>query len=268
MSKTILITGATDGIGLETAKRLATAGHTVLIHGRSTEKLAATKELLEQLGSAHLIENYRADLSQLAEVDALADAVIARHSTLDVLINNAGVFKLFDAPMINGLDARFLVNTIAPYMLTTRLLPLMSADGRVVNLSSAAQAPVDLDALVGRKQLSDSEAYAQSKLGITMWSFHLAEAIAGDGPAVIAANPASFLGSKMVKHAYGSEGKDLGIGADILVRAATSPEFADASGRYFDNDRGQFAQSHADALSAAKNEQLVSTINNIVTRRG
>ena len=68
----------------------------------------------------------------------------------------------------------------------------------------------------------------------------------------------------MVKQAYGSDGKDLGIGADILVRAATSEEFADATGRYFDNDRGQFAQPHPDALDASKNDQLVATIDGIV----
>ena len=265
MSKTILITGATDGIGLETAKILAAEGHRLLIHGRNADKLAATQALLSQLDGVSDIETYRADLSNLDEVFGLADAVAARHSTLDILINNAGVFKLPGSSMVGGLDRRFLVNTIAPYVLTRRLLPLMPAQGRVVNLSSAAQAPVDLDALVGRRQLSDSDAYAQSKLGITMWSFHLAQAIADDGPTVIAVNPASFLGSKMVKQAYGAEGKDLGIGADILVRAATSSEFADATGRYFDNDRGQFAQPHPDALNISKNEQLVLTIDDIVT---
>lgn len=264
MRKTILITGATDGIGLETVKMLATRGHKLLVHGRNAEKLAATRAMLSRIGGAQDIETYRADLSQLSEVVGLADEVTARHNTLDVLINNAGVFKLHGATMVDGLDLRFLVNTIAPYVLTKRLLPLIPAGGRVVNLSSAAQAPVDLNALFGRKQLSDGEAYAQSKLGITMWSFHLAQVIADRGPAIIAVNPASFLGTRMVKEAYGSDGKDLGIGADILVRAATSSEFADATGRYFDNDIGQFAQPHPDALDSARNEKLVATIEDVI----
>ncbi len=264
MSKTILVTGATDGIGLETAKMLAADGHTLLVHGRSADKLAATRTLLSQIDGAGEIEVYRADLSRLREVMELADTVSERHSELDVLINNAGVFKLAGPADADGLDVRFVVNTIAPYLLTKRLLPLMPAQGRVVNLSSAAQAPVDIDALVGNKRVSDSEAYAQSKLGITMWSYHLADVIAESGQAIIAVNPASFLGSKMVKEAYGSEGKDLGIGADILVRAALSDEFAGATGRYYDNDSARFAQPHPDALDRAKNEELVSIIEDII----
>ena len=91
---------------------------------------------------------------------------------------------------------------------------------------------MDLEALAGNKALEDGQAYAQSKLALTMWSVHLAQQIGADGPAVIAVNPASFLGSKMVRDAYGMDGNDLGIGADILCRAALDPAFGDATGRY------------------------------------
>jgi hypothetical protein len=85
-----------------------------------------------------------------------------------------------------------------------------------------------------------------------------------DGPAVIAVNPASFLGSKMVRMAYGMEGKDLSIGADILTRAALSDEFSDASGKYYDNDIGQFTSPHPDALNVQKCEKVVSAIETIL----
>ncbi|MEM9303007.1 MAG: SDR family NAD(P)-dependent oxidoreductase [Pseudomonadota bacterium] len=264
-TRTILLTGATDGIGLETARRLKQAGHRLLIHGRSEGKLtAAASALNEQPGEP--VETYRADLSVLGDVDALAREVASRHDSLDVLINNAGVFKIPNARTDSGLDVRFVVNTVAPYRLTRRLLPLLPAAGRVVNLSSAAQAPVDLEALAGRVPLNDNQAYAQSKLAITMWSFHLARELGPDGPAIIAVNPASFLGSKMVKEAYGTAGNDLGIGADILVRAATSAEFADATGRYFDNDQGRFGPPHPDALKPALNEQLVRAVDGVIAR--
>lgn len=260
MTKTILITGATDGIGLETAKVLVGSGHKVLIHGRSDAKLADTEGTLAQISDAGEIETYRADLSGVSEVEALASEVAGKHSNLDVLINNAGVFKTPHPYTDDGLDVRFVVNTIAPYLLTKRLLPLLSVNGRVVNLSSAAQSPVDLDALAGKVRLNDSQAYAQSKLAITMWSSQLAASLGKEGPAIIAVNPASLLASKMVKEAYGIAGSDLGVGADILVRAALSDEFADASGLYFDNDQGRFSSPHPDALDARKNEQLVEAI--------
>ena len=266
MTKTILLTGATDGIGLETAKRLVAAGHTVLIHGRSETKLANTRELLSGIRGAGIIEMYRADLSMLAEVEALANAIASEHSTIDVIINNAGVFKTSNPVTMDGYDVRFIVNTLAPYLLTRRLLPLLPSDGRVINLSSAAQSPVSLEALAGRKPLNDSQAYAQSKLGITMWSFHLARDLADTGPMIVAVNPGSLLASKMVKDAYGVAGNDIGIGADILIRAALDDEFADASGRYFDNDQGRLSSPHPDALDTAKNERLVAALDELLVK--
>lgn len=174
MTKTILITGSTDGIGLETAKSLAAASHNVLLHGRSQAKLDTAVQEVTAVGGAGTIEAYRADLSDLDAVIGLADEVTAKHQHLDALINNAGVFNVPDTVAANGLDVRFMVNTIAPYVLTTRLLPIIGATGRVVNLSSAAQAPVDPEAFVGQVRLDASSAYAQSKLAITMWSNHLA----------------------------------------------------------------------------------------------
>lgn len=252
MTKTILITGATDGIGLATARELAARSHTVLLHGRSPAKLADAERSVSGLAGRSGVETYLADLSRMAEVEALAKAVASRHDRLDVLINNAGVYNAPDAVTADGLDVRFAVNTIAPYLLTRRLLPLLGADGRVINLSSAAQAPVDLDALAGRTRLTDGAAYAQSKLAITMWTRAMADALGPDGPAVIAVNPGSLLGSKMVKEAFGMDGKDIGIGTDILRRAALDDAFADASGQYFDNDSGQFAPPHPDAQDARK----------------
>jgi NAD(P)-dependent dehydrogenase (short-subunit alcohol dehydrogenase family) len=266
MSKTILITGATDGIGFETAKSLAPEGHTLLLHGRSEEKLTQISGEISTIAGVGELETYQADLSKLSEVKALATRVVQRHSALDVLINNAGVFKTQRPRTDDGHDIRFIVNTVAPYLLTKQLLSIIPANGRIVNLSSAAQASVDLEAFAGKRPLPDSDAYAQSKLGITMWSFYLSASLGSDAPAIIAVNPGSFLASKMVKEAYGAAGNDLGIGADILKRAALSSEFGSASGRYYNNDRHEFAQPHPDALDETKNEVLVDAIENLITK--
>lgn len=239
-------------------------GHHVLIHGRNQQKLDAVEKELSALGGNGQVESYCADLSNLKEVDALAKAVASKHKKLDVLINNAGILKTPETITADGIDIRFMVNTIAPYRLTQQLLPLVGSSGRVLNLSSAAQAPVDLQALRGEKQLDDMAAYAQSKLAITMWTRALA---AQDGaPMMVAINPGSLLGSKMVKEFFGTEGKDIGIGASILCRAALDDEFSNATGRYFDNDSGQFADPHGDALNESKSAATVEAIEEVLTQ--
>ncbi|MEM9603493.1 MAG: SDR family NAD(P)-dependent oxidoreductase [Pseudomonadota bacterium] len=258
--KTLLITGATDGIGLLTATKLAQSGHRVLLHGRSAEKLDAAQRAVRDAAPHADVDVYRADLSRLADVAALADAINRDLTSLDVLINNAGVFNTPQAE-VDGLDVRFTVNTVAPYLLAKRLLTPLGSTGRIVNLSSAAQAPVDLQALAGRERARDDfDAYAQSKLALTMWTRALADELGDDGPVVVAVNPGSLLGTKMVKNAFGSDGGDVNIGADILVRAALSDEFAHSTGLYFDNDAGHFAPPHADGIDGQKCAAVVDAI--------
>lgn len=266
MTKTILITGSTDGIGLETARALARSGHRVLLHGRNADKLAAVEAELSGTGGSGRVETLRADLSRLAEVDALARDVASRHTHLDALINNAGVYRTARPETADGLDARFAVNTIAPYRLTLRLLPLLDPTSRVINLSSAAQAPVDLEALASPPRLAEGQAYAQSKLALTAWSRSLATSISKAGPAIIAVNPGSLLATNMVRQTFGIAGNDIRIGAEILVRAALSDAFADASGKYFDNDSGQFAPPHADARDAETGEAIIAAIEAVLAR--
>jgi len=264
MQKTILITGSTDGIGLETAKTLASQGHHILLHGRNPEKLKEAEKTVSELSKSGQVESYVADLSRMTDVEALAKAVAQKHDKLDVLINNAGILKTANTITQNGLDVRFAVNTIAPYLLTQKLMPLLGASARVVNLSSAAQSPVNIEALKGGVELADMEAYAQSKLAITMWSRTMALSLKDTGPMVVAVNPGSLLASKMVKEGFGVAGKDIGIGVDILVRAALSDEFATASGQYYDNDSGQFAPPHADGLDAQKSGEVVEAIETVL----
>ena len=263
--KTILITGSTDGIGLATAEHLASQGHHVLIHGRSPEKVEKVEKRLSALPNNPLVEGYVADLSDLQAVSTFAESVLGKHSQLDVLINNAGVFKTKETITKGGLDVRFVVNAIAPYLLTQKLLPVLGSSARVVNVSSAAQAPVDLNALLGHVQIAnDFSAYAQSKLAITMWSRSLGLAHQDEGPMIVAVNPGSMLGSKMVKEGFGVAGGDIRIGMDILTRAALSEEFATASGQYFDNDAHRFSDPHQDALDSKTVEKVILAIHSIL----
>ena len=172
--KTILMTGSTDGIGLQAAKVLAAKGHEVILHGRSAEKLATIKTAHPELAAA---PSFIADLSDLKETAQMAEAIIAVHPSLDVLINNAGVFKAPVSKAPNGMDLRFVVNTLAPYVLAQGLLPIIPKTGRILNLSSAAQMPIDMKAMTGHTAVSESMAYAQSKLAITARRTNMSEPI-------------------------------------------------------------------------------------------
>ena len=266
--KTIMITGGTDGIGLETAVMLAERGHRILVHGRTESKLQQVTDRLVTLSDAALIHPFLADLADWQALNHLIKKVRQEHPQIDVLINNAGVFKVPKPISDDGLDVRFVVNTLAPYALTRGLLSLFPRNGRVINLSSAAQAPVQLDALTGQVQLADDfAAYAQSKLAITAWSRHLAAELAASGPLVVAVNPGSLLGSKMVQEGFGVAGADIKIGADILCRMALDDVFDQANGLYFDNDSKGFAPPHPEALDVAKTEALVASIESILADR-
>ena len=233
-----------------------------MLHGRNPAKLEKVVKELSALGS---IESYVADLSDMNAVIELAKQISEKHEKIDVLINNAGILKTPNAITRDNLDIRFAVNTIAPYLLTKLLLPLLG-NGRVVNLSSAAQAPVNLDALAGKGvELSAMDAYSQSKLAITMWSFAMAASLGSDGPMIVAVHPGALLASKMVKEGFGVAGNDISIGVDILVRAALSDEFANASGKYFDNDRKQFSDPHPDAFSDSKCNAVVNQIERVLS---
>lgn len=269
MSKTILITGATDGIGLRTATMLARAGHTVLLHGRNPEKLErVAASLSAATADGRPPATLCADLASPAAIRDLAAAVRARFEPLDVLVHNAGVYRATRSRTAEGLDVRFMVNAVAPAMLTAALAGHMAPESRVVSLSSAAQAPVELDALRGAVALSDHAAYAQSKLALTMWSHRAGLRAGRDGPLFIAVNPSSMLGTNMVKTAFGVPGKSVDIGARIVMAAAVDPAFAGPQGRYYDGDQQRFAPPHPDVARAEVCRAVTDALAACITRLG
>ncbi len=160
MKKTILITGASDGLGLATAKMLTSLKQDVIIHTRDEQKLNSTlKEL-------NLKKGCFCDLSIMQNVKNLSQQIINDNIKIDVLINNAGIFKVPNTRTADALDIRFAVNTIAPYILTKNILPILNDNARVINLASAAQASVDINALLGKITVATDIAYAMSKLAL------------------------------------------------------------------------------------------------------
>lgn len=248
MKKNILITGSTDGIGKLAAIQLAKAGHTVFLHGRNSEKLTNVISEIQETTKNTNISGFIVDFSDLKAVKAMGEKIRNEVPKLDVLINNAGIFKSAINKTKDHLDIRFAVNYLAPYVLTKEILPLLE-NGRIINLSSAAQAPISLPALLGKEELNVNAAYAQSKLALTMWSFNLAKEV--PNTTVIAVNPGSLLNTRMVSEAYGQFWAPAEKGANILYDLAVEEAYEAHSGEYFDNDKGNpkgtFAPAHADA---------------------
>lgn len=258
--KTILITGSTDGIGKIAALQFAEKGHKIILHGRNQEKLSKTVQEIREQSANGNIHGYVADLSNLKAVSSLADQLLKELDQIDVLVNNAGVFHSKEGTTIEGLDMRFAVNYLAPVLLTNRLKPLLqkSSSPRVINLSSAAQSTVSINALNGDENLAAQQAYAQSKLALTMWSFDLAQNWGFAN--IIALNPGSLLNTKMVKEAFGRHWSPAEKGADIIYALALSDRYKEKSGEYFDNDMGAFGEAHPDAYESEKiSELLIAT---------
>ncbi|MEL7005229.1 MAG: SDR family NAD(P)-dependent oxidoreductase [Bacteroidota bacterium] len=257
MKKTVLITGSTDGIGKLLAFKLAKEGHKVFVHGRNPQKVNAVIDELKAEVQNSNVQGFVSDFSDLQDVSKMADEINEQIPQLDVLINNAGVFKSPNETNHQGIDIRLVVNYLAPYLLTNLIFPILQKGekSRIINLSSAAQSPVALRALSGEQKLSVQEAYAQSKLALTMWSSYLA---AGQDITVIPVNPGSLLNTKMVQEAYGQYWSSAEKGSDTLYDLAIADEYHSMSGKYFDNDKGKFAPAHSDAYSETKIAELIN----------
>ncbi|MEM6397106.1 MAG: SDR family NAD(P)-dependent oxidoreductase [Bacteroidota bacterium] len=264
--KTILITGSTDGIGKLAAAKLAGVGHQLILHGRNPDKLESTIQEIRSSSGNNAISGLTTDFSDLKAVREMVKKLSENATTIDVLINNAGVYKSRESVTEESLEMRFVVNYLAPYLLTKGLLPLLkkAKSPRVINLSSAAQAPVSLAALEGEKQLSHQAAYAQSKLAITMWSTYLARSEPSLN--VVAVNPGSLLNTNMVREGFGFHQAPADKGASILFDLATSPKYENASGKYFDNDLGGFRQMHPSGLKWANIEELIRKTEELIFR--
>lgn len=265
-SKTILITGSTDGLGLHTAERLVRKGHFVLLHGKNSKKL---QPVFDRLSKSGKVDGYLADLSDLKETKLMIEQIQDDHGTVDVVINNAGVFNTDANITKDGLDIRFMVNAISPYMISKELITSEKLDpnGRIVNITSAAQEPVSLDALNGKETLEDPfTAYSQSKQALSTLSYRIAKDMAGENQTIISVNPGSLLATKMVKEGFGMEGKDISIGSDIMIAAALEEEFIYQSGQHFDNDKLRFLIPPADVTDPEIGNTLIENIENIIAR--
>jgi NAD(P)-dependent dehydrogenase (short-subunit alcohol dehydrogenase family) len=241
---TVLVTGATDGLGRSVAARLAAAGASVLLHGRDDDRgRQAQDEIRAETGSGQL-RWYRADLASLAQVRELAERVIADHERLDVLVNNAGVGTTLPGggEKVESEDCyelRFAVNYLAPFLLTRLLEPLLvgSAPARIVNVSSAGQAPLDFEDVMLERRYDGVRAYRQSKLALVMLTLDLAEKLRDKRVTANCLHPGTFMPTKMVLAAGIDPVDSLETGVAATMRLVTSADLDGVTGRYYDRLR-------------------------------
>lgn len=238
---TLLVTGATDGMGRQLAQVLAARGGTVLLHGRDPERgRAALSEIRAATGSED-VHLHLADLASLAEVRRLAGEIQQRHGMLHALINNAGIGagprgEARRERSADGHELRFAVNYLSQFLLTHLLLERLraSAPARVVNVASVGQAPLDFDDIMLERGYEGFRAYAQSKLAQIMFTFELARRLPADAVTVNAVHPATLMPTKMVFESFGAARSPLEEGVTATERLVVDPALDGVSGRHYD----------------------------------
>jgi NAD(P)-dependent dehydrogenase (short-subunit alcohol dehydrogenase family) len=248
----LLITGATDGMGRQMARDLAAQDATLLLHGRDQARGEATLADIRAATGNDKLAYYRADFSALDEVRELAQRLLAEHSRLDVLVNNAGIGggargDRTRALSRDGYELRFAVNYLAPLLLTRSLLPLLkaSAPSRIVNVASIGQAPIAFDDVMLERGYEGLQAYSQSKLALIMFTFDLAEELQGTGVTANVLHPASLMDTKMVFESFGYNLSSVHDGAAATIRLMIDPKLEGVSGRYYDQLRETRAHNQA-----------------------
>jgi NAD(P)-dependent dehydrogenase (short-subunit alcohol dehydrogenase family) len=243
--KTVVVTGATGGIGRATAVGLAALGARVGITGRDAGRAESVAGEIGDAGGA--ADVFVADMSSLQQVRRLAGELLDRYPRIDVLVNNVGGYWNTRHVTVDGFERTFALNHLAPFLLTNLLLARLieSAPARVVTVSSQAQVMgrITFDDLQGERNYSGARAYNQSKLANVLFSAELSRRLAGRGVTSNALHPG------VVRTGFGAEDpgrlqklvlplgrwllKSPEQGARTSIYLASSPEVADVTGKYF-----------------------------------
>jgi NAD(P)-dependent dehydrogenase (short-subunit alcohol dehydrogenase family) len=246
--KTILVTGATSGIGLEASAELARRGAEVVLVGRDPARAEAAAARVAARSGSKRVSQLLCDFESQARIRELADAVRARHDRLHVLVNNAGGVNARRRLTVDGIEATFAVNHLGYFLLTSLLLPLLarSAPARVVTVASVGhrRGTLDFDDLGFERGYSIMRAYARSKLANVLFAAELARRLAGTGVTSNSVHPgavdtniwsgAPWWAKPIIRVLLRPSFISAEKGAAAVVRLAVDPELEDVTGQYFE----------------------------------
>jgi len=258
--KTVLITGSTDGVGRYVAERLAAQGWRVIVHGRDRTRGEALVERIEQQGGeARFLV---ADLSSLAEVRSLAEAVRRDGDGLDALVNNAGIGTSGAKRELSadGFELRFAVNYLAGFLLTRQLLPTLASrrSARIVNVSSAGQQAIDFSDVMLTRDYSGVRAYRQSKLAQILFTVDLAKELAGQSITVNCLHPATYMDTTMVRLSGAQPISTVEQGGAAILQLVDGPALGGKSGLYFNGMQESRADPQAHDEEARRRLRALS----------
>lgn len=253
--KTVVVTGATSGIGLEAAVVLARAGARTVLVGRDAAKTQRSLDDVKARSGSTNVESAACDFSSQASTRALAADLLARFPRIDVLVNNAGLVNAERSVTVDGIETTFAVNHLGYFLLTTLLAErlLASAPARVVNVSSTGhyRGTMDFDDLGFERGYQIMRAYTRSKLGNVLFTNELARRWANKGVTVNALHPGG-VATNIWSRAPGWTQPILSVvkklilitpeqGAETITYLAMSPEVEGKTGLYFDKNRPKTA---------------------------
>ena len=263
IGEVVLITGSTDGLGREVARRVAALGAHVIVHGRNAQRGAAVVDEIARQGKGSA-RFYAADFASLARVRSFADTIRRDYTRLDVLVNNAGVWLPDRQVSADGHEMQFAVNYLAGFLLTRALLPTIveSAPSRIINVASGAQSPIDFSDVMLERPGRAAQGYGQSKLAQIMFTFDLARELQGKGVTVLTLHPATMMNTTMVRSSGAQPQSTVDEGADAVMNLIVSPDAV--TGQFFDGLRPTRAHRQAyDEDALTKLRELSMELTNV-----